>query len=207
MKYFVGLALNRVAGMKGVTVLSATRVVASAPDDSRVYVQIDGEYAGHLPAEIKIVPDALTLLVRRICGQAGEACPKLTARRFRPGRAETAPPALGEHDHGAGEPSMVRRVSFIWIVRSILATSARSERLAKVVAHPRPGAAGAAHAVDEVLGRLRQVVIHDVRDAFDVDAARGDVGRDQHAVVPVLEALERLVALALAAVAVDARRL
>jgi diacylglycerol kinase family enzyme len=63
VKYFAGLALNRVAGMKGVTVLTATRVSASAPDDSRVYVQIDGEYAGHLPAEIKIVPDALTLMV------------------------------------------------------------------------------------------------------------------------------------------------
>jgi diacylglycerol kinase family enzyme len=27
-----------------------------------VYVQIDGEFAGRLPAEIRIVPDALTLL-------------------------------------------------------------------------------------------------------------------------------------------------
>jgi diacylglycerol kinase (ATP) len=63
VKYFLGLALNRVARMKGVTVLNATRVAASAPDDSRVYVQIDGEYAGHLPVEIEIVPDALTLMV------------------------------------------------------------------------------------------------------------------------------------------------
>ncbi len=62
VKYFLGLALNRVAGMKGVTVLNATRVAASCPSDSRVYVQIDGEYAGRLPAEIRIVPDALTLL-------------------------------------------------------------------------------------------------------------------------------------------------
>jgi len=30
-----------------------------------VYIQIDGEYAGKLPAEIRIVPDALTLLVPR----------------------------------------------------------------------------------------------------------------------------------------------
>jgi diacylglycerol kinase (ATP) len=64
VKYFAGLALNRVSGMKGVTVLRASRVVASAPEDSRVYVQIDGEYAGHLPAEISIVPDALTLMLR-----------------------------------------------------------------------------------------------------------------------------------------------
>jgi diacylglycerol kinase family enzyme len=64
VKYFAGLAFNRISGMKGVTVLRASRVVASAPHDSRVYVQIDGEYAGHLPAEISIVPDALTLMLR-----------------------------------------------------------------------------------------------------------------------------------------------
>jgi YegS/Rv2252/BmrU family lipid kinase len=63
VKYFIGLALNRVAGMKGVTVLNATRVVASCPEDRRVYVQIDGEFAGHLPADIRIVPDALTVLL------------------------------------------------------------------------------------------------------------------------------------------------
>jgi diacylglycerol kinase (ATP) len=77
VKYFLGLALNRVAGMKGVTVLNATRVVASAPEDSRVYVQIDGEYAGHLPAEIHIVPDALTLMVSdEYAGQALKPAPK-----------------------------------------------------------------------------------------------------------------------------------
>ena len=43
--------------------LTATRVIASRPDDSRVYVQIDGEFAGRLPAEIRIVPDALTLML------------------------------------------------------------------------------------------------------------------------------------------------
>jgi diacylglycerol kinase (ATP) len=63
VKYFAGLMLNRVAGMKGVTILRASRVVASCPTDSRVYVQVDGEFAGHLPAEIKIVPDALTMLL------------------------------------------------------------------------------------------------------------------------------------------------
>lgn len=63
VKYLLGMALNRLDGMKGVTILNATRVVASCPDDSRVYVQVDGEYAGRLPAEIRIVPDALTLMV------------------------------------------------------------------------------------------------------------------------------------------------
>lgn len=63
LKYVIGLALNRVAGMKGVTVLTAAHVKASCPDDSRVYVQVDGEYTGRLPVEIRIVPDALTLMV------------------------------------------------------------------------------------------------------------------------------------------------
>lgn len=61
--YFAGLAMNRLQGMKGVTVLRAHHVRLMKPEDSRVYVQVDGESAGHLPAEIKIVPDALTLLV------------------------------------------------------------------------------------------------------------------------------------------------
>jgi diacylglycerol kinase (ATP) len=63
VKYFIGLAFNRLAGMKGVTILTAAHVKASCPSDSRVYVQVDGEYAGRLPAEIRIVPDALTLMV------------------------------------------------------------------------------------------------------------------------------------------------
>jgi diacylglycerol kinase family enzyme len=63
VKYFLGLALNRLKGMKGVQVLTATEVKARSPEDERVYVQIDGEFAGRLPAEIRIVPDALTLLL------------------------------------------------------------------------------------------------------------------------------------------------
>jgi diacylglycerol kinase (ATP) len=70
VKYFLGLAMNRLDGMKGVTVLNATRVVASAPEDSRVYVQVDGEYAGHLPVEIDLVPDALTLMLSDEYGES-----------------------------------------------------------------------------------------------------------------------------------------
>jgi diacylglycerol kinase family enzyme len=62
VKYFTGVMLNRLNGMKGVTVLRADCVTLSGPGDHRVYVQIDGELAGQLPAEIRIVPDALTLL-------------------------------------------------------------------------------------------------------------------------------------------------
>ena len=43
------------------------------------------------------------------------------------------------------------------------------------------GAAGAADAVHVVFGALRQIEVDDVRDAGDVDAARGDVGRHQQA--------------------------
>lgn len=63
VKYLAGMALNRLTGMKGVTVLRTSRVAVSCPQDSNTYVQIDGEFAGHLPAEIRIVPDALTLLI------------------------------------------------------------------------------------------------------------------------------------------------
>ena len=42
-------------------------------------------------------------------------------------------------------------------------------------------AAGAAGAVHVLLGRLGEVVVDDVREVRDVDAARGDVGRDEEA--------------------------
>ena len=65
----------------------------------------------------------------------------------------------------------------------------------------RMRAAGAADAVDVILGLLREVVVDDVRDAVDVDAARGDVGRDQHRALARLEAFEREQPLALSPVA------
>jgi diacylglycerol kinase (ATP) len=63
LRYLLGMALNRLSGMKGVTILRADRMTVSGPQNSRVYVQVDGELVGHLPAEIRIVPAALTLLV------------------------------------------------------------------------------------------------------------------------------------------------
>jgi diacylglycerol kinase (ATP) len=63
VKYFTGLVMNRVEGMQGVTVLREKCLKLTSPTDQRVYVQIDGEFAGHLPALVRIVPDALTLLV------------------------------------------------------------------------------------------------------------------------------------------------
>jgi diacylglycerol kinase family enzyme len=63
VKYLAGLMLNRLSGMKGVTVVRADRAVISCLDDRNASVQIDGEFVGLLPAEIRIVPDALTLLM------------------------------------------------------------------------------------------------------------------------------------------------
>ena len=63
VKYFAGMVSNRLRGMRGVTVLQADRVIFTAPGGSPVYVQVDGESAGCLPAEIRIVRDAVTLMV------------------------------------------------------------------------------------------------------------------------------------------------
>jgi diacylglycerol kinase (ATP) len=68
LKYFAGLAVNRLHGLKGVTDIRARRVTLTGPGDNRVYVQIDGELAGRLPAQIEIVPGALTLLVPEAYG-------------------------------------------------------------------------------------------------------------------------------------------
>src|SRR5579871_4828537 len=72
-----------------------------------------------------------------------------------------------------------------------------------------PGGAGARGAADPVhvaLRLVRQRVVDDMGDAGDVDAAGGDVGRDQHARAPVAEALERALAGTLRLVAVDRLR-
>ena len=63
LKYVFGMAMRRLDKMKGVTFLKTDRANLTCPGDPRVYMQIDGEFAGRLPAEIRIVPDALTLLV------------------------------------------------------------------------------------------------------------------------------------------------
>jgi diacylglycerol kinase (ATP) len=71
VKYFAGMATSRLRGMKGVTVLHARELTLSDPGNRRVYIQVDGELAGALPAKIEIVPDALTLMVPP--GYAGRA--------------------------------------------------------------------------------------------------------------------------------------
>ena len=53
VRYFAGMATGRLAGMRGVTVLRAHRASVCGTADARVYVQIDGEFGGHLPAELR----------------------------------------------------------------------------------------------------------------------------------------------------------
>jgi diacylglycerol kinase (ATP) len=69
VRYFAGMAVKGVKGLKGVTVLRGRHVKVTPHDDEPVWVQIDGELVGTLPAEIKIVPDAVTLLVPKEYGQ------------------------------------------------------------------------------------------------------------------------------------------
>src|ERR1700683_3016069 len=51
---------------------------------------------------------------------------------------------------------------------------------------------------------LWHIVVHDMRDVIYVNAASSDIGRDKDAVDAVFETLQRLVPLALRAIAVDA---
>lgn len=63
VQYLVGMASNRLSGIRGVSFLRAREVSAPSSPDEKIHVQVDGEYAGHLPARIEVVPDALTLLI------------------------------------------------------------------------------------------------------------------------------------------------
>ena len=63
------------------------------------------------------------------------------------------------------------------------------------------GAPGAPAAMDEHLLVLRQVGVDHEPEVGQVEAARGDIGRDAHARTPIAQRLQRLVALALAELA------
>jgi YegS/Rv2252/BmrU family lipid kinase len=63
VRYFIGVVLNRLRGMKGVIILRTPKLHVSPVQDNPVYVHVDGEYAGHLPGSVEIVKDALTLLL------------------------------------------------------------------------------------------------------------------------------------------------
>lgn len=63
LQYLAGVVTGKLEGMKGISTLHARSIEVYGPAHQRVYVQVDGEAAGRLPATIEIVPDALTLLV------------------------------------------------------------------------------------------------------------------------------------------------
>ena len=63
LKYLCGMISGRLAGMRGVTYFRARSVRLFDPAGRRVNLQVDGEHAGQLPAEISLALDALTLLV------------------------------------------------------------------------------------------------------------------------------------------------
>ena len=65
------------------------------------------------------------------------------------------------------------------------------------------GSTGAADAVDVVLRNRRQLEVHDMRQAFDVETSRRDFGGHQNRDPTLLEVAECANPLALALVAVD----
>jgi hypothetical protein len=67
------------------------------------------------------------------------------------------------------------------------------------------GAASTPDPVDIILGMTGKVVINYVGDAFHIDSARGDVGRDEDADSAGLKILESTKSLILGAVGVKSR--
>lgn len=65
LPYLAGVMVGMVGKIPGVTVAPATELRCEPVGGVRVPVQLDGELAGQLPAEFRVVPDALTLLVPR----------------------------------------------------------------------------------------------------------------------------------------------
>jgi len=63
LKYFTGVLANLLDHMEGVHICKAKRVEFRPPPEEEVFVQVDGEFAGRLPAVVELVPSALTLLV------------------------------------------------------------------------------------------------------------------------------------------------
>jgi diacylglycerol kinase family enzyme len=63
MKYLLGVVTGRLANMSGVRLLRTRSLELRSASDPGIYVQIDGEFAGRLPVQLSMVPDALTLLM------------------------------------------------------------------------------------------------------------------------------------------------
>lgn len=60
---YLGAVLTGLTGrIPGLTFLRACSLELTSDGRAPVYLQVDGEYAGRLPARVEIVPDALTIL-------------------------------------------------------------------------------------------------------------------------------------------------
>ncbi len=61
--YFLAILTGMSSRMKGLTILPATEATATPRPGETVHMQVDGEYAGPIPASFEIVPSAIRLLV------------------------------------------------------------------------------------------------------------------------------------------------
>lgn len=73
VKYFAGVLLGRLNGMRGVRVLEAQRVRIRTLDDPVIDLQVDGEHAGFAPAEVALSGKRIRLLVPQQFAEAMNA--------------------------------------------------------------------------------------------------------------------------------------
>jgi YegS/Rv2252/BmrU family lipid kinase len=63
LKYMAAVVVRQHRNIPGITILRTRQAAFSAPQGSKIHLQVDGEYAGLAPARVEIIPSALTLLV------------------------------------------------------------------------------------------------------------------------------------------------
>lgn len=63
LKYFTGVLFQNTHTLSGVTAIDSQALTLAPVGDEVVYLQLDGEEAGTLPATIETVPDAVTILL------------------------------------------------------------------------------------------------------------------------------------------------
>src|SRR5260370_255664 len=125
--------------------------------------------------------------------------------------ARAAPDGLAAHGDGFGHFAFFRAEAFEHLHRDFLLGEALDVHHEAFLVHAdqadgvafATGTARAADAVHVVLGHVGDLVVHDVRQLIDIDAACSDVGGDQGAQLAGLEAGQGLGAGALALVAVQ----
>lgn len=63
LMYLAGIATKQLSRLPGVRVYRASEVTLRPINEDAVHLQVDGEHAGRLPAQVSVVRDALSLLV------------------------------------------------------------------------------------------------------------------------------------------------